>query len=59
MRTTIRRAAAAVAAALALGTGSAVVGGLVRVGRAQPPPSALIPVCTAGNLAVWVNADAG
>jgi hypothetical protein len=58
MRTTIRRAAAAVAAALALGTGSAVV--VASSASAAPAaPSALIPVCTAGNLAVWVNADAG
>jgi hypothetical protein len=58
MRTTIRRAAAAVAAALALGTGSAVV--VASSASAAPAaPSALLPVCTAGNLAVWVNADAG
>jgi hypothetical protein len=55
MRTTIRRAAAAVAAALALGTGSAVVA----VSSASAAPSALIPVCTAGNLAVWVNYGGG
>src|SRR3984957_227305 len=58
MRTTIRRAAAAVAAALALGTGSAVVA----ASSASAAPAAhsnLLPVCTAGNLAVWVNADAG
>ena len=55
MRTTIRRAAAAVAAALALGTGSAVV----VASSASAAPSALLPVCTAGILAVWVNADAG
>ena len=58
MRTTIRRAAAAVAAALALGTGSAVVVA-ASASAALAAPSTLIPVCTAGNLAVWVNADAG
>ena len=58
MRTTIRRAAAAAAAALALGTGSAVV--VASSASAAPAAHAnLLPVCTAGNLAVWVNADAG
>jgi hypothetical protein len=58
MRTTIRRAAAAVAAALALGTGSAVVA-VASASAAPAAPSTLIPVCTAGNLAVWVNYGAG
>ncbi len=61
MRTTIRRAAAAVAAALALGTGSAVwATSSASAAPAAPAARAgLIPVCTAGDLAVWVNADAG
>src|ERR1700722_13264990 len=58
MRTTIRRAAAAVAAALALGTGSAVVAASA-ASAAPAAHSNLLPVCTAGTLAVWVNACAG
>jgi Protein of unknown function (DUF4232) len=58
MRTTIRRIAAAIAAALALGTGSAVLAASA-ASAAPAAPAALIPVCTAGDLAVWVNADAG
>ena len=54
MRTTIRRAAAAIAAALALGTGSAVWAAS-SASAAPAAPDALIPVCTAGDLAVWVN----
>jgi hypothetical protein len=57
MRTTIRRAAAAVAAALALGTGSAVWAAS-SASAAPAAPDALIPVCTAGDLAVWVNVGA-
>jgi hypothetical protein len=57
MRTTIRRAAAAIAAALALGTGSAVwaVSSASAAPAAPSRPSALIPVCTAADLSVWVN----
>jgi len=62
MRTTIRRAAAAVAAAVALGTGSFWAASAASATPAAPAarsaPAArptLIPVCTAGNLAVWVN----
>jgi hypothetical protein len=58
MRTTIRRAAAAAAAAFALGTGSAAVA-VSSASAAPAAPSALLPVCTAGNLAVWVNYGAG
>ena len=54
MRTTIRRTAAAVGAALALGTGSAVWAASA-ASAAPSAPAALIPVCTAGDLAVWVN----
>jgi hypothetical protein len=54
MRTTIRRAAAAIAAALALGTGSAVWA-TEAASAAPAAPAALIPVCTAQDLAVWVN----
>src|SRR5580692_2914438 len=53
MRTTIRRAAAA-----ALGTGSAVWAAS-SASAAPAAPDALIPVCTAGDLAVWVNYGAG
>ena len=58
MRTTIRRAVAAIAAALALGTGSAVMA----ASSASAAPAAdtgLLPVCTAGDLSVWVNYGAG
>ena len=54
MRTTIRRAAAAIGAALALGTGSAVWAA-TSASAAPAASDALIPVCTAGDLAVWVN----
>jgi hypothetical protein len=54
MRTTIRRTAAAIAAALALGTGSAVWAASA-ASAAPTAPAALLPVCTAGDLAVWVN----
>jgi hypothetical protein len=49
MRTTIRRAAAAITAALALGTGSAVWA----ASSASAAPTA--PAASAGDLAVWVN----
>ncbi len=57
MRMSIRRAAAAIGAALALGTGSAVWATTAASAAPAAPAaaSALIPVCTAGNLAVWVN----
>src|ERR1700722_4143248 len=58
MRTTIRRTAAAIAPALALGTGPAVWAAS-SASAAPAVPAALIPVCTPGDLAVWVNADAG
>ena len=54
MRTTIRRAAAAIGAALALGTGSAV-SATTSASAAPSAPAALIPVCTAADLSVWVN----
>jgi hypothetical protein len=54
MRTTVRRAAAAISAALALGTGSAVWA-TSSASAAPAAPDALIPVCTAADLAVWVN----
>src|ERR1700689_1585948 len=54
MRTTIRRAAAAVAAALALGAGSAVWAAS-SASAAPAAPDGLIPVCTPTALAVWVN----
>jgi Protein of unknown function (DUF4232) len=53
MRMTIRRTAAAIGAALALGTGSAVWA--ASAASAAPAAPALMPVCTAGDLAVWVN----
>ena len=57
MRKPFRRIAAAAAAALALGTGSAVV--VASSASAAPAAHAnLLPVCTAGNLAVWVNVSA-
>jgi Protein of unknown function (DUF4232) len=55
MRTTIRRIAAAFAAALALGAGSAVLA----ASSASAADSGLLPVCTAGDLSVWVNYGAG
>jgi hypothetical protein len=50
----VRRAIAAAAAALALGTGSAVWA----TSAASAAP-AVPPVCATGNLAVWVNVDGG
>jgi uncharacterized membrane protein len=58
MRTTIRRIAAAFAAALALGAGSAVLAAS-SASAAPAAGSGLLPVCTAGNLSVWVNYGAG
>jgi ABC-type nitrate/sulfonate/bicarbonate transport system permease component len=61
----IRRTAAAVAAALALGIGSAVwaasSASAASAGSAVPiaVSDAIPPVCTAGDLAVWVSYDAG
>jgi hypothetical protein len=57
MRTTIRRTAAAIGAALALGAGSAVWAASSASAAPSAPAasSGLIPVCTAADLAVWVN----
>ena len=52
MRMTIRRAAAAIGAALALGTGFAVWA-TSSASAAPSAPAALIPVCTAADLSVW------
>lgn len=52
------RAAAAVAAALALGIGSAVWA-TSSASAAPSAPSAIPPVCTTANLAVWVNISEG
>jgi Protein of unknown function (DUF4232) len=54
MRTTIRRIAAAFAATLALGAGSAVLAAS-SASAAPDANSGLLPVCTAGDLSVWVN----
>jgi len=55
-----RRTVAAIAAALALGTGSAIWATTsASAAPATAVKDALIPVCTAGDLAVWVNEDAG
>ena len=53
-----RRAAAAVAAALALGIGSAVWA-TSSASAAPSASSAIPPVCTTANLAVWVNISEG
>lgn len=53
-----RRAAAAVAAALALGIGSAVWAAS-SASAAPSAPSAIPPVCTTANLSVWVNLSQG
>ena len=58
MRTTIRRIAAAFAAALALGAGSAVLAAS-SASAAPTAGSGLLPVCTTGDLSVWVNYGAG
>jgi Protein of unknown function (DUF4232) len=52
MITRIRRTAAAITAVLGLGIGSAVW-----ATSSASAASAATPRCTAGNLAVWVNAD--
>ena len=54
MRTTIRRTAAAIAAVLSLGAGSAIWAAS-SASAAPSAPAALIPVCTAADLSVWVN----
>jgi hypothetical protein len=57
----LRRTAAAIVAALALGTGSAVWAA-TSASAAPTAPAAqdrLLPVCTSGDLAVWVNLSAG
>ena len=53
-----RRAAAAVAAALALGIGSAVWA-TSSASAAPSAPSTIPPVCTTANLSVWVNISEG
>lgn len=53
-----RRAAAAVAAAMALGIGSAVWA-TSSASAAPSAPSAIPPVCTTANLSVWVNVSEG
>jgi hypothetical protein len=60
MRKPFRRIAAAAAAALALGTGSAIWASTSASAAPSTPAvkSALLPVCTAGDLAVWVNVGA-
>jgi len=57
MRKPFRRIAAAAAAALALGTGSAIWASTSASAAPTAPAvkDALLPVCTAGDLAVWVN----
>ena len=57
MRKPFRRIAAAAAAALALGTGSAIWASTSASAAPTTPAvkAALLPVCTAGDLAVWVN----
>ena len=58
LRKPFRRIAAAAAAALALGTGSAIWA-TTSASAAPTTPAVtaggLLPVCTAGDLAVWVN----
>jgi hypothetical protein len=56
MRKLSRRSMAAAAAALALGTGAAVAA--TTAASAAPAAPAVPPVCTTGNLSVWVNYDA-
>ena len=61
MRKPFRRIAAAAAAALALGAGSAVWAATSASASPTTPAvrdAALLPVCTAGDLAVWVNVSA-
>jgi hypothetical protein len=55
----IRRIAAAIGAVLALGVGSAVwATSSASTASATTAPAAFPPVCTAGDLAVWVGYDA-
>src|SRR5450756_589868 len=60
MRKVIRRTAAAIGAALVLGVGSAVwaTSSASAAPGAPAAPAAFPPICTAGNLAVWVSYDA-
>jgi Protein of unknown function (DUF4232) len=65
MSKAIRRTAAAIGAALALGIGSAVwvtssasAAPAAPAAAAVPASPAIPPVCTAGDLAVWVGHDA-
>jgi hypothetical protein len=60
MRKPLRRIAAAAAAALALGTGSAIWASASASAATTTPAvkHALVPVCTAADLAVWVNLGA-
>jgi hypothetical protein len=57
LRKPFRRIAAAAAAALALGTGSAIWASTSASAAPATPAvkAALLPVCTTGDLAVWVN----
>jgi hypothetical protein len=57
LRKPFRRIATAAAAALALGTGSAIWASTSASAAPTTPAvkAALLPVCTAGDLAVWVN----
>jgi hypothetical protein len=61
LRKPFRRIAAAAAAALALGTGSAIWASTSASAAPTSPAvtAGLLPVCTAGDLAVWVNYGAG
>jgi hypothetical protein len=56
MRKLSRRSMAASAAALTLGVGAAVAA--TTAASAAPAGPAVPPVCTTGNLSVWVSADA-
>jgi hypothetical protein len=60
LRKPFRRIGAAAAAALALGTGSAIWASASASAAPTTPAvkAGLLPVCTAGDLAVWVNYDA-
>ena len=61
MRKPFRRLAAAAAIVLALGAGSAIWTSASASTAPTTPAvkAALLPVCTAGDLAVWVNVGAG
>lgn len=58
MFTAARRTITAIVAALGLGVGS-VAWALASTSSASASPSAIPPVCTTANLAVWVNLAAG